>query len=296
LILTSLDSIQIYDEIRKGENKSMGSATFDIGEVLGARGSTKAKKLKNGGTIFAHVSKSKGSGLLRLKMKGIKLKNTEGFMRKSDPFFEVCRRLDSAGGLTWDNVFRSNVVKDNLDPSWNDATIELSTLCDGDLSKPIQIVVYDYEGSGKHVLMGQFETTVNDLLSASTGGTENMDKAITLKRKGKETGKILVLKAEVAGVLEQVTQQMASAKITPAPSASVYTSKTTAPVAAVTAFVPSAGQPTFVDYISGGCNLNVCVAIDFTGSNGMHQQMQRIYVVIQAINDSFINTLVLLHR
>ena len=182
------------------------------------------------------------------------------------------RRIDSAGGLTWDNVFRSNVVKNNLSPSWNDATIELSTLCDGDLSKPIQIVIYDHEGSGKHVLMGQFDTSVNDLVSASTGGTENMDKAITLKRKGKETGKILVLKAEVAG-LEQVTQQMASAKITPAPSAPVYTPTPTAPVAAATrtAFVPSAGQPTFVDYISGGCNLNVCVAIDFTGSNGTYR-------------------------
>lgn len=94
-------AVQIYDEIRKGDIKSMGSATFDIGECLGARGCCKAKKLKRGGTLFVHVSKSKGSGLLRLKMKGIKLKNTEGFMRKSDPFFEICRRLDSAGGLTW---------------------------------------------------------------------------------------------------------------------------------------------------------------------------------------------------
>jgi Ca2+-dependent lipid-binding protein len=97
-------AVQIYDEVQKGKNKStkgMGSATFDIAEVLGARGNVKAKKLKNGGTIFVHVGKSKGSGLLRLKMKGIKLKNTEGFMRKSDPFFEIERKLDSAGGLTW---------------------------------------------------------------------------------------------------------------------------------------------------------------------------------------------------
>ena len=28
------------------------------------------------------------------------------------------------------------------------------------------------------------------------------------------------------------------------------------------------GQPAFVDYVSGGCRLHVCVAIDFTGSNG----------------------------
>lgn len=257
----------------------MGSATFEVGEILGARGNVKAKKIKKGGTVFAHVSKAKGSGLLRLKMKGINLKNTEGFMRKSDPFFEICRRLDSAGGLTWKNVYRSNAVENSLSPTWNDATVELSTLCEGDLDKPIQIQVYDYESSGKHVPMGQFETTVNGLVQASSGGAENMAKAFTLKRKGHETGKILVLRAEVAGV-EEVTQKMAAAAIAPTPSAPVYMPSPVAPVVAAkvaSTFVPSAGKPTFVDYISGGCELNVCVAIDFTGSNGMCEQREPGY-------------------
>ena len=43
-------AVQVYDQVRKGSNKPMGSATFDIGECLGARGNTKAKKFKNGGT------------------------------------------------------------------------------------------------------------------------------------------------------------------------------------------------------------------------------------------------------
>jgi hypothetical protein len=42
--------VTIFDEVRKGENKSMGSAVFDVAEVLAARGSTKAKKVKGGGT------------------------------------------------------------------------------------------------------------------------------------------------------------------------------------------------------------------------------------------------------
>jgi len=94
-------AVQVYDQVRKGSNKPMGSATFDIGECLGARGNTKAKKFKNGGTVFLHVAQSQGSGLLRLQMKGIKLTNVEGFMKKSDPFFELSCKRDSAGGLTW---------------------------------------------------------------------------------------------------------------------------------------------------------------------------------------------------
>ena len=42
--------VSVFDEVRKGDNKSMGSAVFDIGELLGARGNTKAKKIKKGGT------------------------------------------------------------------------------------------------------------------------------------------------------------------------------------------------------------------------------------------------------
>lgn len=41
-----------------------------------------------------------------------------------------------------------------------------------------------------------------------------------------------------------------------------------APVTPVTTFVSPPMAPTFADYIGGGCELNVGVAIDFTGSNG----------------------------
>jgi hypothetical protein len=160
------------------------------------------------------------------------------------------------------------VVKNNLNPVWGDATVELSTLCEGDLDKSIQIVVYDYEGSGKHVIMGQFETSVNGLIHSATGGSDDMSKAIKLKYKGKETGTIMVLNAEVTGV-EDVTTTMAKASIDSRVATPVYAAAAVAaPVAAAAGFTPTAGQPSFVDYISGGCELQVCVAIDFTGSNG----------------------------
>mmetsp|Transcript_1708 Transcript_1708/g.1969 ORF Transcript_1708/g.1969 Transcript_1708/m.1969 type:complete len:603 (+) Transcript_1708:113-1921(+) len=265
-------AISIFDEVRKGNNKPMGSCVFDIGEILGARGNVKAKQCK-GGTVFAHVRKSQGTGMLRLKMYGVKLKNVEGFMKKSDPFYELSRRADSAGGLTWDNIYRSKPQKNNLNPDWEEAVVELSTLCDGDQDKPILVSVYDYESNGKHVPMGQFETTVNGLTSAASGNT-----MITLKKKGKETGKIGVKNAQVTGV-EDVTAQMANAKVS-SPQPAVAAVPVPAPVVAApavppafnpSAFVPAPPppqRPTFIDYVSGGCELNVAVAIDYTGSNG----------------------------
>ena len=138
-------AVSIFDQVRKSDNKAMGSTIFDVGEILGARGNCKAKRLKHGGTLFAHVRKSQGSGLLRLKLQGQQLKNTEGFMRKSDPFFELSRQINSAGAQTWDNVYRSGIVKDNLNPTWKDAVVPLSTLCGGDHDLPIRVAVYDHE-------------------------------------------------------------------------------------------------------------------------------------------------------
>jgi hypothetical protein len=43
-------AVMLFDEVQKGDNKSMGSAIFEIGELLGARGGTKAKKVRGGGT------------------------------------------------------------------------------------------------------------------------------------------------------------------------------------------------------------------------------------------------------
>jgi hypothetical protein len=269
-------AVNIFDEVRKGENKAMGAAVFDIGELLGARGNTKAKKLKHGGTLFAHVRKSQGSGLLRLKMKGTKLKNVEGMFGKSDPFFELSRKQDSAGGQTWDNIFRSSVIKNNLNPEWDNAIIELATLCDGDLDRPILVSVFDHEGSGKHVPMGQFETSVSALQQAA-----QTREAFKLKNKGKDVGTITVINATVDGV-EEVSERMAKASIS-ASAPSVAPSAPFAPSASVP-YKPS-GQPDFVDYVSGGCELNVCVAIDFTGSNGDPRQPGTLHHRSSSKND-----------
>lgn len=242
-------AVTLFDEVRKGDNKSMGAAVFDLGELLGARGGTKAKKLRGGGVLHAHVRKSKGSGILRLQLQGQKLKNTEGFLRKSDPFFELSRRVDAAGAMTWDNVVKSDVVMDNLSPEWKEIAVEMSVLCGGEADSPIMLNVYDYESSGKHVLMGQCETTVNGLVSAAQRNTN-----FTLTKKGKETGQLVVLKAELSGAgspsaIENRVAEMSMKEASSLPSA-------------------SSSPPNFVDYISGGCELNVVVGIDFTGSNG----------------------------
>jgi Copine/C2 domain len=204
-------------------------------------------QLKGGGTLYASVRKAVGSGVLRLAMRGSKLKNVEGMFSKSDPFYEISRKVSSAGGLTWDNVYRSKPIKNSLDPEWETAVLEISTLCGGDLDLPLKIEVYDFEGSGKHKHMGSAEMSVKGMQSAAS--TKN---PVKLVQKGKDVGSLVIAQADVSGVgaASDVTERMAATTLSAAP-------------------VPTAiGSANFIDYVSGGCELNVVVAIDFTGSNG----------------------------
>ena len=250
----------------------MGSAVFEIGEVLGARGNTKAKKLKKGGTLFVAVRKAQGSGILRLTLKGTKLKNVEGMFSKSDPFYEISRKINAAGSLTWDNVVRSEWIKNNLNPEWKPASIELSKLCGGDLDAPILISVFDHESSGKHVSMGSFETSVNGLVRAAQT-TEQMQ----LTSKGKPVGAIVVTNAEVSGHKAPSAMGSSSSSVTDQMNKMSVSTPLPEPLPAPTAGTTAAFRPSappsgsnydFVDYVSGGLELNVIVAIDFTGSNG----------------------------
>ena len=72
----------------------MGSAVFEMGVVVvGAKGSFVAKEIEKGGTLFINARKVEGTGgLLNLRLNGIKLTNTEGFLKKPDPFYEISRK------------------------------------------------------------------------------------------------------------------------------------------------------------------------------------------------------------
>jgi Ca2+-dependent lipid-binding protein len=71
-------NVGVYDQIIKSKNnKPMGSAIFEVGEVLGSRGNIKAKKIKGGGTLFCRIQKAPevSAGTFHFQLRGVKLKN-----------------------------------------------------------------------------------------------------------------------------------------------------------------------------------------------------------------------------
>jgi Copine len=138
-------------------------------------------------------------------------------------------------------------IENSLSPEWDEAIVELSILCGGNLDEPILLTVYDHEKDGKHVSMGRLETTVNALVLAASSGSE-----LELTNRGKEAGSVVILVAQVI-TSDAVSEPAANA---------------TMPVDVASSTTPATTRPSFFDYLSGGCKIKVVVAIDFTGSNG----------------------------
>jgi len=264
--------ISIFDKIRKVENKPMGSAIFEVGSILGSKGNTKAQKLKSGGIVYARIEKSVGKGSLNFRLQGESLRNVErGFFNgKSDPFFEFSRINACNKGSEWNIVYRSQVIPNNLNPSWKEDNIKLSILCGDNLDLPILCSVWDHEKDGKHTSMGQFQTTVNGLTTAHTP----LSFTLMNPKKKKSVGKILVQKAELVDHLQKGLREPFTSNKSHDSIVSPYNSQESLKsrmnhIKVIDSLeTSSSSKPEFIDYIHGGCEINLCVAIDYTGSNG----------------------------
>jgi hypothetical protein len=153
---------------------------------------------------------------------GVKLDKKDLF-GKSDPFLVISRVREQGAYVP---VYKTEVIKKTLDPTWNPFSVSVQRLCNGDYERPLMIECFDWNRSGKHELIGQFKTNLREL----TEGRKDfllIHPELKQKRKNyKSSGTIKALR----GAIEK--------------------------------------QYSFLDYISGGCEINLFLAIDFTASNG----------------------------
>uniref|UniRef100_A0A4W6G5W2 Copine-3 n=1 Tax=Lates calcarifer TaxID=8187 RepID=A0A4W6G5W2_LATCA len=74
----------------------------------------------------------------------------------SDPFLEFYKQTETG----WQLAHRTEVVYNNLNPTWRPFRVSLRSLCGGDVEKPIKVDCYDHHISGSHDLIGSFKTTL----------------------------------------------------------------------------------------------------------------------------------------
>jgi hypothetical protein len=227
---------------------------------------------------MANVERCSGSGNLSFKMRGLDLQSKQ---ENIDAFFELQRKRKTVDGdIVWDCVFRSLPVEDSANPVWDEACIELSALCNGKKGQKFRVAVKDYHDDGeKFSMIGYFRVSVNELLAAVTEGADgsndediNTEKAFDIQRKGKtEIGKVVIVSASTSGAEEAEEEIVVERTTADAGSDDeIDIVVETCELSDDIEIVPDElfGGASFADYISGGCQLRVIVAIDYTASNG----------------------------
>ena len=163
------------------------------------------------------------------------------------------------------SVYRSNVVKGSLNPNWSEVELDLEATCNGDLDRAMKVMVWDHRRGGKHKTMGEFETTMRGFLEAMNSG-DGFE--FSLMKVDKDMGSVCVVTADLirgdGAVVASGGGDEASVAASADPASTV--------ASAVPEKSPKQSKPEFVDYLSGGCQISLAVAIDFTASNGDPRQ------------------------
>uniref|UniRef100_A0A7N6FBT2 Copine-3 n=1 Tax=Anabas testudineus TaxID=64144 RepID=A0A7N6FBT2_ANATE len=147
----------------------LGGVELTLGQIVASKTLTRPLQLKKNkpagkGTITVSTDqeiKDNRAIELELAAKNLDKKDTFG---KSDPFLEFFKQGDSG---KWQLVHRTEVVKNNLNPSWKKFTVPLQTFCSSDLNRSLKVDCSDHDSDGSHDLIGSFTTTVSDLQKPS---------------------------------------------------------------------------------------------------------------------------------
>ncbi|KAK7881384.1 hypothetical protein WMY93_029793 [Mugilogobius chulae] len=161
----------IYDIDNKtidlSDDDFLGELECTLGQVVSSRKYTRPLVLKNKtpagkGVITVSAEEIKDNRVANFEVQARKLDNKDLF-GKSDPYLEFFKQTETG----WQLAHRTEVVKNNLNPSWRPFRIPVQSLCGGDMDKPIKVECYDYDNDGSHDLIGTFETTMTRLQEAT---------------------------------------------------------------------------------------------------------------------------------
>ncbi|XP_038665040.1 copine-3 isoform X2 [Scyliorhinus canicula] len=162
----------IYDIDNKtidlSDDDFLGELECTLGQIVSSRKLTRPLLLRNRrpagkGTITIFAEEIKDNRVVNFEAQARNL-DKKDFFGKSDPYLEFYKQTEDG---RWQMAHRTEVIKNNLNPSWKPFRIPLRSLCNGDLQKPVKVDCYDYDNDGSHDLIGIFETNVTKLLAAS---------------------------------------------------------------------------------------------------------------------------------
>jgi Copine len=189
-------------------------------------------------------------------------------------------------------VYRSQPVLSSLNPSWDVGQLDLESLCNGDLDRPLRLSVWTHRASSVDTMVGLCETSLRAILNTQRDDrlmaieTEITQHGFPLRQNledAKQVGRLLVKMAQVMDLSsngkdydfiakEGSTSTFSCADTIANQPLRIDSAALSSPVASSSTFPPALPSPiappaTFQDYMKSW-KVDLTVAIDFTSSNG----------------------------
>ncbi|XP_071960282.1 copine-8-like isoform X2 [Antedon mediterranea] len=234
---------EIYDidsaSAKLNKHDFLGAAQCTIGQIIGSTGNRIQIALYEG-------NKKCGSILLSCEeLSSCKDKATLKFQGKKldkKDFFGKSDPYLVFYRCNEDESFtiahKTEYVKNTLDPNWKEFSIPVTSLCNGDYDRTIKVECWDWDSDGSHDFIGEFKTNMRCLREGTP--QDNTYQLINQKLKAKKKS------YKSSGMISLLKCQVET-------------------------------EVTFLDYITGGTQVNFTVAIDFTASNGAPQQPNSLH-------------------
>jgi len=209
------------------DDDHLGFVEMTLAEIVASSPVTKTLTLKGKileSQITLRVEEvNKQQEILAMTFKAQRL-DKKDLIGKTDSFLTFSRRQHD----NWQVVLKTEVAKNDQNPTWRPLRVKASQLCGGDYDNVIKVDAYDHDSLGKHDLIGTFETNLREMIRDGSGKQWPLinPKKVQKKKDYKDSGIVILSMFEL--------------------------SKTS----------------TFLDYVTAGLQIGVTIAIDFTGSNG----------------------------
>ncbi|KAL3943533.1 MAG: hypothetical protein SGBAC_002391 [Bacillariaceae sp.] len=254
--------VRVYDEdlpysTDLKEHDYLGGHIFTLGQLMGAKGCSIAKKLlrdhsfmvvKGNETIeTCEVLEFRLSAQDLVKERSL---YEQRVVDRCNPYFRV-EKLNR-DDQSWDVIWKSEAVKRNTSPTWKEARLPLQLICNGDMSNPLRLTVWDYDKDYRLIdYIGFVESTVSELLLKAK---ENIP-VFTVSKEKKRLFGFRGTKLKSVGIL----------KVLKAHKSTI---------------------PSMLQYMSGGCSLDLMIGIDCTIANeGRGSDKSLHYTTSQWLND-----------
>jgi hypothetical protein len=190
-----------YDSMKSDgtiKGDALGSVETQLSEIVnkghhGAELPLSGPGAKAGAVVHIMWEESSPAvrGTVTLTLKGTGLANRAGMLGTSDPFWVISKRRPDG---VWITVSKSEVVMNDLNPTWKPVVVDLRQLCNGDMKRELKLEVMHKEKDDKFIEIGHQDVhvTAEQLLKPQT--------AFVLKHpqaKDKGVGSVTVVNALV---------------------------------------------------------------------------------------------------